>query len=328
MVSNKVLVGMALTAIWVAIGIIGTMWFNGLHFVTAAYVVVQIITTIGYGDISVNEGMRWFMTFYVVAGLCVAANVVNDIFNALLEKSQENLSKRMNELEKSIHSKGKKESNVQGSHHELSECLAAFAIVFVFVLGGAFFFTWLEPCSCSYGSSSIDGCVEGDTCAATGGATKDLSKSIYMAVITLTTVGFGDLSPKSQAGRVFSLFWMIAGVLSFGNFVTAFGAWIDATFKKDHSSAFGREIFDTIDKDENGFLTRGEFMSWMLIKEGIASSDQIDHFYSLFDALAGEDGELTAGNLPLLRFKTLQRHFHSNDEDSTDEESGELLPAA
>merc|ERR1719162_384679 len=112
-----------------------------------------------------------------------------------------------------------------------------------------------------------------------------------MAVITLTTVGFGDFTPKSKWGRAIGFFWMLAGVLSFGNFVTALGAWLDHAFKKDHSSAFGRRIFDSIDKDGNGFLTRGEFMSWMLIKEGIVSSDQIDHFYTLFDALASEGGE-------------------------------------
>lgn len=324
MVSKKMLVTLALSALWVAIGILCTMYFQGLHFTTAAYVVVQIITTIGYGDISVNEQMHWFMTFYVILGLCVAANAVNDVFNALLEKSQDKLSKRMNELQESIASKGKKGSDVTGHHHELYECLSAFGIILVFVLGGALFFTLVEPCTCSYGVSQAAGCVEGDTCAATGGYQKGFGEAVYMAVITLTTVGFGDFTPKSEAGRIFGCFWMVTGVLAFGNFVTAFGAWIDAAFKKDHSSKFGRAIFDSIDKDGNGFLTRGEFMSWMLIKEGIVSSDQIDHFYNLFDVLAEEGGETTEGGLPKLGFPTLQEHFHDQCEED-DSESGELL---
>lgn len=318
---SKFVVNAAFAFVWVAVGIFCTMWVQDLHLVTAAYVVVQIITTIGYGDISVNPEMHGFMTIYVLFGLCLAANGVNDVFTAMLEKSQEKLTMRMNELQESVKSKGKKENRITGSHHELYDFLAGLGIFTVFVLGGAIFYVLVEPCTCSYGVSKADGCVE-DTCATTG-YKKDFATAIYMAVITLTTVGFGDFTPRSQAGRIFGFFWMIAGVISFANFVTAFGAWLGAAFKKDHSSKFGREIFNTIDKDGNGYLTRGEFMSWMLIKEGIVSSDQIDHFYNLFDALAAEDGEMTAGGLPKLGFSTLNAYFHEDGD--SDEESGELL---
>jgi len=316
---SKSAVTLALTLLWVLVGIGGTMWAQGLTFITAAYVVVQIITTIGYGDIPVNATMHWFMTFYVIFGLCVAANAVNDVFSALLEKSQEKLRKRMKEMEENVRKGNKKENRIQGSHHELNEFLAATGIFTVFVVGGALFYMLYESCTCSYGVSAVGGCIE-DTCDATGGYQKDFAKSIYMSVITLTTVGFGDFTPRSEVGRVIGFFWMIAGVLSFGNFVTAFGAWVGAAFKKDHSSSFGREIFDSIDKDGNGFLTRGEFMSWMLIKEGIVSSDQIDQFYNLFDTLAKTE---TADGLPKLTFPTLKAYFHEGDDEGTSEE--ELL---
>lgn len=315
---------MGLTFLWVAIGIAGTMLVQGLHFLTATYVVVQIVTTIGYGDIAVNDNMHWFMVFYVIMGLCVAANAINDIFNALLEKSQEKLRLRMKELEDHVRSKGRKENRIQQSHHELNEMLAALGICLVFVFGGALFYMLVESCSCSYGVSAAAGCLE-DTCEDTHGYKKTFSQSVYMAVITLTTVGFGDFTPKSKGGRIFGFFWMIAGVLSFGNFVTAFGAWLDATFKKDHSSKFGRAIFDSIDKDGNGFLTRGEFMSWMLIKEGIVPADQIDHFYTLFDTLAAQEDK-TAGGLPKLGYETLREYFHDGESTgSSSDEANSML---
>lgn len=322
---SRFVVNAAFAFVWVAVGIACTMYVQELHFVTATYVVVQIITTIGYGDISVNPGMHWFMTAYVLVGLCLAANGVNDVFTTMLEKSQEKLTMRMNELQESIQSKGRKGHRIAGSHHERDDFLAGLAIFTVFVLGGAVFYVLVEPCTCSYGVSSVAGCIEGDTCAATGGVTKDFGQAIYMAVITLTTVGFGDFTPKSQAGRIFGFFWMIAGVLSFANFVTVFGTWIGAAFKKDHSSKFGRDIFNTIDKDGNGFLTRGEFMSWMLVKEGIVESAQIDHFYNLFDALAADGGETTEGGLPKLGFATLQEYFHEDGDSDEEEASQDLL---
>lgn len=36
--------------------------------------------------------------------------------------------------------------------------------------------------------------------------------SLYMAVITITTVGFGEVQPLSQAGRIFTMFYILAGV--------------------------------------------------------------------------------------------------------------------
>ena len=37
------------------------------------------------------------------------------------------------------------------------------------------------------------------------------------AIITFSTVGFGDFSPSTVLGRCFASLWMILGVLAFGN---------------------------------------------------------------------------------------------------------------
>ena len=50
--------------------------------VTALYVVVQIVTTIGYGDITVTNEEKVFMTFYVLLGTVLVAKVVNDVSEA------------------------------------------------------------------------------------------------------------------------------------------------------------------------------------------------------------------------------------------------------
>jgi voltage-gated potassium channel len=40
---------------------------------------------------------------------------------------------------------------------------------------------------------------------------KDIPTGIYWAVVTLTTVGYGDLSPKTALGKAFASFVMIVG---------------------------------------------------------------------------------------------------------------------
>ncbi len=44
--------------------------------------------------------------------------------------------------------------------------------------------------------------------------------AIYFSVVTLTTVGFGDFAPQTDAGKIFTIFYIIVGIgiiLSFIN---------------------------------------------------------------------------------------------------------------
>lgn len=44
--------------------------------------------------------------------------------------------------------------------------------------------------------------------------------SLYFSVITLTTIGYGDLSPQTDAGKIFTLIYIVIGlgmILSFIN---------------------------------------------------------------------------------------------------------------
>ena len=40
--------------------------------------------------------------------------------------------------------------------------------------------------------------------------------SLYFSVITLTTVGYGDLAPSSSASKVFTIFYIVTGISLLG----------------------------------------------------------------------------------------------------------------
>ncbi len=48
--------------------------------------------------------------------------------------------------------------------------------------------------------------------------------SLYFSVITLTTVGYGDFSPATDAGKVFTMIYVVIGIGIFVTVVTEIGS--------------------------------------------------------------------------------------------------------
>ena len=45
--------------------------------------------------------------------------------------------------------------------------------------------------------------------------------SIYFSVVTLTTIGFGDLTPQTDGGKIFTIFYIILGLGMILGFINA-----------------------------------------------------------------------------------------------------------
>jgi voltage-gated potassium channel len=72
--------------------------------------------------------------------------------------------------------------------------LLVFAPIIAYVIFGAAMYRWLE------GFSVVD--------------------SYYFVVITLSTIGYGDLSPHTDAGKIFTIFFIIFGLALFSTLIT------------------------------------------------------------------------------------------------------------
>ena len=60
--------------------------------------------------------------------------------------------------------------------------------------------------------------------------------ALYFCVITLTTVGYGDFSPETQLGKLFTIFYILLGL----GWIAAFIAAIAQEVSKDARAAADR----------------------------------------------------------------------------------------
>jgi voltage-gated potassium channel Kch len=51
--------------------------------------------------------------------------------------------------------------------------------------------------------------------------------AIYFSVVTLGTVGYGDITPTTDAGKLFTVFYIIFGLGVIGGFFATLGRLID-----------------------------------------------------------------------------------------------------
>ena len=54
-----------------------------------------------------------------------------------------------------------------------------------------------------------------------GGPAKGVAQGIWWAAVTMTTVGYGDLAPKTAGGRIVGVVWMFAAIISISGFTAA-----------------------------------------------------------------------------------------------------------
>ncbi|CAJ1346981.1 unnamed protein product [Effrenium voratum] len=266
---------------------VGLMVFSlveGCQPETALYMVAQIVTTIGYGDaVKVTHHTQTFMALYVLFGTLLFVNLATDLFHTLLERTQIGIDHTLALVQAGLSGK---ESEVNESHIERYPLLVASSTFLAILALWVAFFAYYESCTCSYESDFVPGCIEGPDCAKTGGYQTDIHGAFYMAVITFSTVGFGDVAPKSKLGRTVGSVGMMVGVAAFGTLVGELFRRLKAIkFRYRKLQLCTPQMFEMMDSEQNGKVSRSEFLRYMLIRQGKVSLEAIQQIDTLFDTL-------------------------------------------
>jgi potassium channel subfamily K len=288
----------------VTLGVVMGMVFEDWEFLTSLYVIVQIVTTIGYGDVTVQtDWMKLFMAFYVLASLLVVANFFNLIFDVVIESNVQSIRSRLRQVEIGALADIHNDEEAQKEWGMANRAGSAAVLLVVAISTGTLFFRFAERCTCSYGNTQEDFGLQQcddtsyDTCVATGGLQMSWASAFYMSVITVTTVGFGDHSPKSRVGRVIGIIWMLLGVAVTAYFVKALSdvlAWEDEKIEFEGAQNINEEIFHQMDKDGNGHLSKDEYALYVLVKHNLVSKDILEDIYAKYDSMDSDgQGQLT-----------------------------------
>jgi len=241
---------------------------------------------VGYGDwLPTTDGAKIFTSFYVMFALVIAAFSLSHVFDAMRETAQDAM-----EEEKDICGVFEVKAKQEIRRWELIQALA---YLFLCLLIS----TILFGATVDWDDEGIDG--------------NGYVNGFYFSVISLTTVGFGDIYPTTAGHKAATIVLMAIGIPIFGESLSALTEYCFGESKEEQAfhvvrkgftadkflqmKAFGKELAKATSeagpqggisssKDDN-IITPFEYLSFLLVANGIVDMQLIKEAMGNFKEL-------------------------------------------
>jgi len=309
------------------------IYFRSIHFsgqrpltlVETIYLMAQVLTTVGHGDITpATPRGRVVVGLYVFLTILLVADMVSLVVSMAIVRTREytNTLARLAAGPPPGLASGPStgEVKVEDQHHSnvrafpvaKAECVskqcsvhgtlgysgetdwirrttlflpwarlfAAFASFLFLVLVGVLFYHFYP------------------------GENKTWLDAVYMAIITLSTVGFGAVIPVTEAGKVFGAFWMLFGVVSLLSLVSVFTELVLAMKERerwnseDEHAELGRlreRALETPAHDGRGdailVVSRHDFLRFGVMQSGLVSREELDRIEQTFQTFGPNESD-------------------------------------
>jgi len=306
------------------------------HFIDSMYFTMATLTTVGYGDMpTLPQHMRLITIVFGLVGVLVIAGQIGVVVDYLAEGARKVFIEKQKLLvgeakrvaaslntRSTASSPGPDADNKGGSGGCLSRLgagmrrlrLAAgvsdkvakyyyeatmaanpcFAVVALCLMLGE----WenfeagcdSELTGLQYNGTGKEGCWT-------------LIDSVYFAVITLTTIGYGDVTPSSEKGRLFCALLMPFAVFSLSMVMSSLHNMQEAEKMGADKTLRERlgDLKEVIAADDNGTVDPSEYVLFNLKKMGKVDQDTVDLLKQQFLALDVDgSGELDADDIEML----------------------------
>ena len=117
--------------------------------------------------------------------------------------------------------------------------------------------------------------------------------SVYWALTTLTTVGYGDITPQNDVERMYSLFALLTGALVFGFMLSSIGSLVAAV---DRQAALSEEKLDEVK----------EYMRWRQLPRELVLRMRRYYTYYYSRNTPFDEAQILGSLTPGLRFEVIQ----------------------
>lgn len=156
----------------------------------ALYFCIVTMTTVGYGDlVPKSVPTKLLACAFVFTGMALVGIILSKAADYLVEKQEVLLVKAMHMRQKVDQSEIMQEVETNKSRYK---CLMTFIFLLALIISGTAFLATVEKMT--------------------------LVDAFYCVCCTITTLGYGDASFSTKAGRLFAVFWILISSICLAQF--------------------------------------------------------------------------------------------------------------
>ncbi|XP_062015006.1 two-pore potassium channel 1-like [Rosa rugosa] len=243
----------------------------------AVYFCVVTMVTLGYGDLVPNSTLAKLLACaFVFAGMALVALILSKAADYLVERQEMLLNKALHGHQKFGPIEVHKEVEPKSVRYK---CVKVFILLLVLMASGTIFLVKVEKF--------------------------DLVDAFYCVCSTITTLGYGDKSFSTEAGRVFAVFWILASTTCLAQFFL-YIAELNTQHRQKAlvNLVLTREVtkvdLEAADLDDDGLVGAAEFVIYKLKEMGKINQEDVRLVMKEFEALdVDQSGTLSIKDVTL-----------------------------
>lgn len=246
--------------------------------VDALYFCIVTMCTIGYGDITPNStATKLFSILFVLVGFGFIDILLSGMVSYMLDLQENYLLRAVKEGRKKANPSSYIIDFQKGRMRIRMKVGLALGVVVLCIAIGAIVIHFLERLVW------VD--------------------SFYLSVMSVTTVGYGDRAFTTMPGRIFASIWLLVSTLAVARaFLYLAEARVDKRHRRMAKWVLGKDMtiaqFLAADIDNNGFVSKSEYVVYKLKEMGRVSERDIIQICKTFDRIdSGNCGKITLADL-------------------------------